>query len=177
MLPGTNRDSFHFVFWLDNRTFAIALVIAGAIGASGCSDAGASPQQPLPFPHAAHTDNQIACAFCHEFTDHQASAGIPRTELCGSCHSVMPQDSAATQALMVYVDNEEQIDWVRLYQLPQFSYFSHKWHVRADIGCEVCHGDIGSSSRAVRHISLEMDWCVSCHEKRGAPVDCLVCHK
>lgn len=165
------------MFWNGDRLLALVLAIAGAIIAQACSDAGASPEQPIPFPHAAHTENQIDCAFCHEFADRAASAGIPRTELCGSCHSAMPRESAATKKLAEYVDNEEQIDWVRLYQLPQFSYFPHKWHVRADIACATCHGDIGSSTRAVRHMTLEMDWCVSCHEERGAPVDCVVCHK
>jgi hypothetical protein len=168
---------FVLVFWLGDRKLAIVLALAGAMAASGCTDAGASPEQPIAFPHIAHTENQIDCAFCHEFADRQASAGIPRTELCGSCHSAMAQDSEAARALLEYVDAGEQIAWARLYQLPQFTYFPHKWHVRADIGCEVCHGDIGSSARATRHIRLEMDWCVGCHEERGATVDCVACHQ
>jgi hypothetical protein len=148
-----------------------------ALGATACGNADASPDQPLPFPHKPHGDAQIDCVFCHEFVDSQASAGIPRTELCGSCHSAMPQESEATQTLMEYVDNEEQIPWVRLYQLPQYSYFPHKWHVRAGIECSECHGTIGESMTAVRHRVLDMQWCLDCHEPRQATEDCVSCHK
>ena len=148
-----------------------------AVVTTGCSDGDRSPEQPLPFPHKLHTDNQIDCAFCHEFTDSGAQAGIPRTELCGNCHLAMPQESDAAQTLIRYVEAEEPIPWKRLYQLPQFTYFSHKWHVRADIACEACHGDIGNSLVAERHMVLEMDWCMDCHEQRQASVDCVVCHK
>jgi len=149
----------------------------GALAASGCGDAGASPAQPISFPHKLHTDNQIDCAFCHEFADRQASAGIPRTELCGACHMAMPQESEAAVKLMAYVDADEPIPWVRLYQLPQYTYFPHKWHVRAGIECAECHADIGQSLTAVRHRVLDMDWCLDCHEREQAPVGCVTCHK
>lgn len=154
-----------------------AWLALAALALSGCGDAGAAPAQPIAFPHAPHTENQIDCAFCHEFSDRQAAAGIPRTELCGSCHMAMPQESEATQKLMEYVDSEAQIDWIRVYQLPQYAYFPHKWHVRADIGCEECHGSVGESQIVVRHVDLKMAWCVDCHEERGASVDCVLCHK
>ena len=44
---------------------------------SACGDAGAAPAQPVDFPHAPHTENQIDCAFCHEFSDGWAAAGCP----------------------------------------------------------------------------------------------------
>ena len=102
---------------------------------------------------------------------------MPRTELCGACHMAMPQESEATQKLMSYVDADAPIPWVRLYELPQFTYFPHKWHVRAGLSCETCHADIGQSMTAVRHQVLDMDWCIACHEKEQVSVDCLVCHK
>lgn len=152
------------------------LLTASALGTS-CRGADASAVQPIAFPHVRHTENQIDCAFCHEYADRMASAGIPRTELCGSCHSAMEASSPETRKLMEYVEKDEPIPWVRLYQLPQYSYFPHKWHLRAGIECEQCHGDIGESTVAVRRVDLQMSWCISCHEKRGAPVDCVTCHK
>jgi hypothetical protein len=154
-----------------------ALTVSAAGLGTACRDAGASAIQPIAFPHARHTENQIDCAFCHEYADRQASAGLPRTELCGSCHSAMSQDSPETQKLMEYVDKGEEIPWVRLYKLPQYSYFPHKWHVRAGLECKECHGDIGETTVAVRRVDLQMSWCISCHEKKGAPVDCVTCHK
>lgn len=157
---------------------ALGLLAAAALAAlSSCGDAGASPAQPLPFPHRPHTENQIDCAFCHEFADSYAAAGMPETELCGNCHLAMPNESEATAKLLEFVEAEEPIPWVRLYQLPQFTYFSHQWHTGAGIECTTCHGDIGTSLTAVRHIDLEMAWCVECHEQNDASVDCVTCHK
>jgi hypothetical protein len=144
---------------------------------SACGDAGASPPQPIPFPHGSHTENDISCEFCHEFSDEKAAAGIPRTELCGSCHSAMPQETEAAQKLMEYVDSEKQIPWVRVYEIPQYAYFPHKWHVRAGVECEECHEGVGTSVTTSRHIDLEMAWCLDCHEERQASVDCILCHK
>ena len=155
---------------------ALALALV-TLGATACGNVDASPEQPIAFPHKPHADAQIDCVFCHEFFDSQASAGIPRTELCGTCHSAMSQESEATQKLMEYVDAEEVIPWVRLYQLPQYTYFPHKWHVRAGIECGECHGSIGQSMTAVRHRVLDMQWCLDCHEPRQASVDCVTCHK
>ncbi len=154
----------------------LALVLAG-ISASGCNSAGASPNQPIAFPHRAHTENQIECAFCHENVARSSAAGLPTTELCGTCHSAMAQDSPATQTLMEYVDKDEVIPWVRLYEVPDFAYFPHQWHVRADVACSECHGEIGTSLRAERHEAVEMETCIACHEQRGQTVDCVACHK
>jgi len=158
--------------------FLIALCISlAALVATACGNVDASPDQPIAFPHKLHADAQIDCVFCHEFFDSQAAAGIPRTELCGTCHSAMSQESEATRELMRYVDDEEIIPWVRLYELPQYTYFPHKWHVRAGIECAACHGAIGESMTASRHRVLDMQFCLDCHESRQASVDCVTCHK
>jgi hypothetical protein len=151
--------------------------VLAALSSTGCGDAGAQPAQPIPFPHARHTENQIDCAFCHEYSERQASAGIPRTELCGTCHSAMPQDSEAAKKLMERVDAGQEIPWVRVYRIPQHAYFPHKWHVRAGIDCAECHGDVATSLTVVRHLDLKMAWCVDCHEARQVSVDCVLCHK
>ena len=156
---------------------SLAFLAGGALLMSACGDAGAAPAQPIAFPHANHTENQIACAFCHEFSDKGRAAGIPRTELCGSCHSAMSQESPATQKLMEYVESEEEIPWVRVFRIPQFTYFPHKWHVRAGVECEECHEGVGESVTTARRIELRMAWCMDCHEERRASVDCVTCHK
>jgi hypothetical protein len=157
--------------------FSLAILAGGALFMSACGDAGAAPAQPIPFPHAPHTENQIACVFCHEFSDDQAAAGIPRTELCGSCHMAMQKESPATQKLMEYVESEREIPWVRVFEIPQFTYFPHKWHVRAGVECEECHEGVGGSVTTSRRIDLKMAWCLDCHEQRQASVDCVTCHK
>ena len=134
-------------------------------------------EQPLEFPHRSHTENQIDCSFCHEYADRERVAGIPQTELCGTCHGAMPANSDATRKLMAYVEDERPIPWVELTDLPDFTVFSHKRHVRADVACTQCHGDVGMSVQAPVPREMTMDWCVDCHEQSHASVDCLVCHK
>lgn len=89
----------------------------------------------------------------------------------------METENSEIQKIFSYADVGAEIPWVRLYEVPQFTYFSHKWHIRSEISCAECHGDIGQSDQAVRHMVYDMDWCVSCHEERGASIDCMVCHK
>ncbi len=158
---------------------AIALVslAGGSLLIAACGDAGAAPAQPIAFPHAAHTANQIECGFCHEFSENWAAAGIPRTELCGTCHSAMPQESPAAAKLMEYVEAEKEIPWVRVFEIPQYTYFPHKWHVRAGVECEECHEGVGESAVTARRIKLKMAWCMDCHEERQASIDCVTCHK
>ncbi len=155
---------------------AAAVVVPGTTWIA-CADAGATLVQPLEFPHKAHADNEIGCVFCHENYESGAAAGIPETDLCVTCHSAMDQESPAVQTIFEYADAGQEIPWVRLYEIPKYTYFSHKWHVRAELDCSQCHGDIGQSQLAVRHMTYEMDWCVTCHEDTEAPTDCVVCHK
>jgi len=153
-------------------------IVLASCGLIACLDeAGANPEQPVPFSHRAHVELQIDCSFCHQYYDKYAAAGIPRIELCVTCHEAMPQDNPGMKKIFDYADAGEEIPWVRLYQLPQFNYFSHKWHVRAGVECVECHGAIGQSDRAVRHMEYEMNWCLDCHNQRKASVDCVTCHK
>ena len=156
------------------------LAVAGAIASAfwiRTVRASAAPVQPLGFPHRAHTQNQIDCSFCHAHVEQNHKAGIPRVSLCASCHSGMPQESADAQALARYADEGREIPWVRLYQLPDYNFFSHKWHVRAGVTCAECHGSIGESVSPVRHMQYKMAWCIDCHTRRGASIDCLTCHR
>lgn len=154
----------------------LALGVFFLAAAAACTGLQAT-EQPIDFPHKSHTDNQIDCSFCHQYVDRQRAAGLPATDLCGTCHSAMPVDSPATQKLMEFVEAERPIPWVRLFELPHFNVFSHKRHIAAEVACETCHGDIGTSVAFERPPAFEMDWCVSCHEQSGASSDCLVCHK
>jgi hypothetical protein len=50
--------------------------------------------------------------------------------------------------------------------------------VTAKIDCAVCHGGIAQTAFPPARVrSLRMEDCIDCHEKRGAPTDCLACHR
>lgn len=156
---------------------AAAVLLSGGV-LTGCSET--SPEQPIAFSHRAHVENQVDCSFCHDYYEDYDVAGIPRVEVCVDCHSLMVDDEdldPSIQLIFEFDEAGEEVPWVRLYEIPKYAHFSHKWHVRAEVECQTCHGDIGMSDRAVRHMEYDMDWCLGCHEEREASVDCVTCHK
>ncbi|MAG72223.1 MAG: menaquinol oxidoreductase [Acidobacteria bacterium] len=157
---------------------AAAVVFLGVLISACSSDAGASPDQPLAFSHRIHGENEIDCAYCHEYVDRYAVAGIPRVQSCMDCHEFMEPEapSADLDLLVEFSEAGDEIPWVRLYELPDYTHFNHRWHIEAEIDCATCHGDIGASDRATRHMVYDMDWCMTCHEEQEASVDCLTCH-
>ena len=56
------------------------------------------------------------------------------------------------------------IKWVRVNDLPQYVYFDHSIHVSKGVGCASCHGALDRMPLTWRQSSLEMRWCLSCHE-------------
>jgi hypothetical protein len=56
-------------------------------------------------------------------------------------------------------------------------HFDHSAHLRAEIECQTCHGDVGQMTLAhqVRD-TADMGWCLECHRERQASTDCVTCH-
>jgi Cytochrome c7 and related cytochrome c len=54
--------------------------------------------------------------------------------------------------------------------------FNHAPHIRANLECSTCHGDIAHQTVAQRNVNLDMGACVTCHRQKNAPNDCLTCH-
>jgi c(7)-type cytochrome triheme protein len=173
--------------------FAVALVllpgIAAVIGA-GCSRPAPAQQQPIYFRHDIHAGvNQIPCQYCHANASRSTAATVPPVAVCAGCHKVggvegtTPEFKAEIKKVMQYADQKKQIPWVRIHDLPDFVYFSHKRHVRAGIDCSRCHGDVAKMKNVHAVNVLSMGFCVSCHRAHAADkvypasIDCLTCHK
>lgn len=146
---------------------------------------GSSGDQPLAFTHKAHIDSQMECMNCHEFADKSRHAGIPGVESCMSCHQAIKTESPEIVKLAEYQQRGEEVPWRRVYGFDEDShvYFSHKRHIRAEVSCETCHGEIGKMQTAQRVVNHSMGWCVDCHRmnesKFPSPklaVDCMTCH-
>ena len=136
-----------------------------------------SPQQPLPFSHLQHAGNlQIDCRFCHRHAETGPVAGVPDLDLCLSCHRHIATDKPAIQQLAGYWDRQEPVPWVRLHQLPDHVYFPHNLHLRAQVECGYCHGQVESMAQMQRIASLKMGWCLNCHRQNQASIDCWTCH-
>lgn len=140
-----------------------------------------NPEQPLPFMHDIHVqDNGIPCAYCHFSTQLSEEAGIPPVGTCMGCHRFVqgetPEFQQNIQQLMGFAADTIAIPWVRVYSVPSFVQFTHKPHIRAGVACADCHGDVGSMVQVRRVSSLSMGWCLDCHRREGAPDDCATCH-
>jgi len=134
-------------------------------------------RQPINFSHRIHaTDNQIPCQFCHEYARRGPVAGIPSVQRCAQCHLTIASKKPEIVKLLALWKSKTPIAWVRVHELPDYVRFTHKRHVLAGVACQNCHGDVGKMDAAVQVAPLTMGWCLSCHQERHAPTDCLVCH-
>lgn len=139
------------------------------------------PPQPIVFSHQLHAGQVgLECQFCHEYTDKGPFAGIPSVEKCMSCHANVATDRPEIQKLAAYWDDGEVPEWNRVYsiRIRKHVVFTHKRHIKAGIDCAQCHGEVKYADYPLRRVSsLEMGWCVGCHQQNEASTDCLVCHQ
>jgi mono/diheme cytochrome c family protein len=162
-----------------------------------------APRQPIFFSHVVHAGSfQISCQYCHAEARRSEYAGLPSVERCMGCHKIIgATDNPEIRKIHDYWARQEPIPWVRIFKMPEFTYFPHKAHVRARIECQTCHGpiermrvvgaDVGPQLASdFLHLlglrpgprPLTMGWCLDCHRSenakpdRKAPLDCVACH-
>ena len=138
-----------------------------------------APDQPINFSHEIHVGKlNLECLFCHQDASRSAIAGVPSVSKCMECHVAVKTETEGVKQLTEYWNNEEPIPWNRVHRIRirKHVYFSHERHVKKDIACERCHGDLQAMAKVRAVSSLKMGWCVSCHQEEEAPTDCLICH-
>ena len=163
-----------------------------------------APVQPIFFNHVIHAGSfQIACQYCHADARRGVFAGIPSVQRCMGCHVIIgAQDNPEIKKIHDYWNRRQPIPWVRVFKVPEFTYFPHKPHIRAGVECQSCHGPIERMPRVgadrlgawipndVANLvrihpdarPLTMGWCINCHRKENAtrntkaPLDCVTCH-
>ena len=165
---------FTFPRWLNltlpaaiifGMTAPLFVVIVVAYGFSPqATDVGYMPVQPIPFSHRLHAGELgIDCRYCHNTVEYTPHAAIPPTETCMNCHSQIHPDSDKIQPLFESYETGMPIEWVRVHDLPQYSYFNHSAHVTRGVSCVECHGRIDTMERVYQHEKLSMGWCLECH--------------
>ena len=128
-----------------------------------------SPDQPVAFSHRVHAgDNKIDCRYCHFTVDESRHAGIPPTQLCMNCHTVVKQGkyTGTEEIAKIYaaIENGRPIEWVKVHNLPDHVYFNHAQHANVGkLDCTECHGDVKSMDRIMQVNDLSMGWCINCH--------------
>jgi len=139
-----------------------------------------TPEQPINFSHQIHVSKVgLACTHCHTTVEKSTSAGIPSVETCMTCHQSVATEKPEIKKLTKFWEDKQPIPWQRVYKLParKYIYFSHKRHVKADLECVNCHGNVEVQSVIRQVPKLEMGWCMACHRAKNAPIDCATCHK
>lgn len=136
------------------------------------------PEQPIAFSHNIHMEKVgLACDHCHRYADKSPRAGIPAVSICMKCHETAAADKPGIKKLKQYWDKKEPIPWLKVHNPGWHVYFTHKRHIKANIDCTHCHGQVKGMDTVRQVRSLEMGWCVNCHRENNAPFDCLTCHK
>lgn len=126
---------------------------------------GRAPVQPVPFNHRLHAGAfGIDCRYCHATALSGASAGVPSTAICVSCHQSVWLDGPAFAPVRRSLATGRPISWQRVNLLPGYVYFDHAAHTRHGIGCESCHGRVDRMDRVRQAVPLTMGWCLDCHQ-------------
>ena len=151
-----------------------AVVLAGVAGFAFTQIARSSyltgryleKQQPVQFSHKHHVgDDGIDCRYCHTTVETTATAGMPPTQTCMNCHSQIWSDSDYLEPVRASFRDNKPIEWERVHDLPEYTYFNHSIHVAKGVGCSTCHGQIDNMPAVFQENTLQMEWCVACHRQ------------
>jgi hypothetical protein len=151
---------------------AVLLIVSGVLAARavfGYASAFGSPvgqplEQPIPFSHRHHvSDDGIDCRYCHTSVESSSFAGIPSTQICMTCHSVIFDQAPMLAPVRRSWQARQPIRWRRVNDLPDFVFFDHSIHVAKGVGCVTCHGRVDQMPITWRAHSLDMKWCLDCH--------------
>jgi Cytochrome c7 and related cytochrome c/Class III cytochrome C family len=152
--------------------FASALVLAAQD-----QPATTTVGQPVPFSHKQHAEAaHLRCPDCHKLAPSGEVVSIPTGKACMTCHGQIGKDSPAIQDLKSYVDENQPVPWVRVYELPGFVAFNHKTHLDVRAKCETCHGPVATRDHLWREADLSMGACMNCHRTTRASTNCSTCH-
>jgi len=154
----------------------LVLTVAGMVWRTTSPvEPGVAVPQPIPFSHKHHVgDDGIDCRYCHTTVETSASAGMPTTGICLSCHSQLFRDAPALAPLHESMQSGKPIAWNRVYDLPDFVFFNHSIHVNKGVACVSCHGRVDQMPVLVRQQAPDMQWCLDCHRApsgRVVPLD------
>ena len=125
-------------------------------------------EQPVPFSHQHHVAGLgIDCRFCHTAVEVSASAGLPPTYTCMTCHSQIWTNAALLAPVRESLANDTPIVWHRVNDLPDYVYFNHSIHIAKGVGCQSCHGQVATMPLTYKARTLTMQFCLNCHRNPG----------
>src|SRR5262249_51497954 len=137
------------------------------------------PQQPIPYTHTVHVKGAgLKCENCHAGVAQGPVAHFPSVESCMSCHEETATDKPSIQKLAAYYAKGQEPPGQRVYGWSEEAHvrFNPAPHIRADVSCATCHGNVAEMTVARRVVDHTMGFCVKCHTEQKASNDCLTCH-
>jgi predicted CXXCH cytochrome family protein len=139
--------------------------------------ASLGPEQPISFSHRVHAGvKQIQCRFCHPYVDRSINPGVPPVDKCLFCHRYIIANHPEILKEHEYYNSGTPTPWRKVFYLPEHVLFNHERHIKKDVECAACHGEVSTMDRLAA-TRFQMGFCVQCHREKGANLDCwLACH-
>jgi len=125
---------------------------------------GYQPVQPVPFSHDIHvTQLGMDCRYCHSYVQVSSHSNIPTTQTCMNCHAQVQANNPKLAAVKQSWESGKPVNWVKIHQVPDFTYFNHSVHMNRGISCVNCHGQVNRMAVVFQDQSQTMGWCLNCH--------------
>ena len=134
------------------------------------TDVGYMPEQPIAFSHKLHAGELgLDCRYCHYTVEKSPHAAIPPTQVCMNCHHLVKENSKGDGREIAKVieayQKKKPIQWVKVHNIAEYSYFDHSAHVNAGVSCVSCHGRVDKMEVVFQAEPLSMRWCLECHRE------------
>lgn len=135
------------------------------------------PAQPIAFSHRLHSGHKaIDCYYCHPYVARSNHPGLPPVEKCLHCHNYIIANHPEILKEHNYYNTGTPTPWRKVYYLAEHVVFNHQRHIKKEIACEKCHGEVKQMDRLNAH-RFKMGFCIKCHRENNANIDCwLACH-
>jgi hypothetical protein len=136
-----------------------------------------APEQPIPYSHKQHLAFGLKCQECHTNPEPGKLMTFPDTAKCMQCHVTIAKDEPSIQKIAQYAASNQEIPWVRVYNVIPGVNWTHRAHLGSGVKCETCHGDVSQISAMSEVTSVvTMYSCLTCHEMNHAKITCETCH-
>ena len=143
----------------------LAVILLGAVpNSTYATGVGTALEQPVPFSHKHHSaELGIDCRYCHTSVEVAASAGMPPTYTCMTCHSQIWTTAPMLAPVRDSLADDKPLVWNRVNRLPDYVYFNHSIHIAKGVGCSSCHGNVTAMQLTWRAQPFTMSFCIACH--------------
>ena len=125
------------------------------------------------FSHELHRDEVgMGCADCHGNVSTSNSSGdnlLPEMAFCGDCHDIESEQGCVTCHKTPKKKSEPTAEF-------RIGNFAHDKHLEFITSCTICHTNLKVDPDKQTGHRMSMEFCLECHNTRGAPTKCLTCH-